>query len=291
MKYCPLLMTFMFAMQITVFANAAEEGRVGCLAGRCNKQTSGGYSQEAIADFVRNLGLDKINKGAAETSKVLANLGLGIADACSRFVKDQEFQRWGDLIGKEFDRGKFKSLYAGTPDILRLCPRFPNMTDDQKDSVFVLRSVLHAYFESTCNPSAKLTSAPNGNATGLFQLHEGSEENYSRGCKDGDSERPENSIRCTLAMLNDLAAKGQPIYQANSHWAVNRPQNRIKPHGFKKNAALTTMKAICSLPSCGANARECDKFIQETESLAIRQAAARKSVAKRSTKRARVAQR
>jgi len=270
--------TLLFVMLFNLTAGAAEEGRSPeCFDGSCARKNSKSLTTEDIRKFVTALGVEKVTQGGKEITKILNDMNVGVDRACSKFVKEDEFQKWGEFVSQEFDRGKYKYLYAGTPDLLRLCPNFPQMTDDQKDSVFILKSTLHAFFESSCNPANELRSAPNGTAAGLFQLHKGKENRYSSGCKAGDSKNPEGSIRCTLAMLDDIAYNGKNIFSFDSHWAVNRPQDRGRKAGFGKNAALSTMEAICKIPSCKATPSDCKQFIEETRLLAIEQSRQKQS--------------
>lgn len=267
MKYYTLILTLL----ITLSSSADQEGKISnCSNGNCFSATlTGNLTEKEVRAFLASIGTAKVTQGATQITKIINDMTASVDRVCSKFVKDNEFQKWGEFVSQEFDRGKYSALYAGTPDLLRLCPNFKKMTDDQKDSVFILTTTLQAYFESSCNPNASFSGAPNGTARGLFQQHEGKEHLYSRGCKAGDSRNPEGSIRCTLSMLDDIAAKGKNIFTHDSHWAVHRPQDRNIKAGFRNNAAISTMLALCKIPSCGAEPTECTQFIKETRDNAI----------------------
>lgn len=282
MKQWTAILTLLFSLTTW----AAEEGKLsGCLNNNCSSLRKGELSLQDMRDFMKTVGLEKVTQGSTEVSRILDDIPAAVNRACMKFVKGNEYSKWGEFISDELGRGKFPNLYSGTPEILHLCPNFPNLNDDQKDSIFVLKLTLTAYFESSCNPLAKYRGAPNGTAAGLFQQHEGHENKYSRGCKAGDSRTPEGSIRCTLSMLNDLAKAKKNIFSSNAHWEVSRPQNRKIPAGFHTNAALATMGAICKISYCKTPPESCKAFLEATKNVAISEAKARQKPSKRVAQR------
>jgi hypothetical protein len=175
-----------------------------------------------ISDFARVLG--EANARMSE---------LKLAPMCQQFASATQVNSWGQAIKKELHKPNMSSLYSGTRDLHRLCPRYDEMSDDERDGFWLILVSGWAQAESSCNPGASLPQqhgstygAPNGTAAGILQLHKSNEAKYtplSNACKDGDSSNPLRSLRCGLGMLNDLAKHDEDIFGDDSHFESLRP--------------------------------------------------------------------
>lgn len=181
-----------------------------------------GTSFGNISDFARVLG--EANARMSE---------LKLAPMCQQFATATQVNSWGQAIKKELHKPSMSSLYSGTRDLHRLCPRYGDMSDEERDGFWRILVSGWAQAESSCNPGAFLPQqhgstygAPNGTAAGLLGLHKGHEAKYTRlshACKDGDSSNPLRSLRCGLGMLNDLAKHDKEIFSDDSHFESLQP--------------------------------------------------------------------
>jgi hypothetical protein len=186
---------------------------------------------------------------------------------CNEFISGNTYGAFGRAMEKDFKDGRYKSLLNGNQDMGQICPNYQYLPQDYKIAVRVLERTMQARFESTCRPHVDAPGI-NGTATGLFQLHKSHEGIYSRECRNGDGHDARRSIRCTSSMLNELVEEGHNIYKFDSHWAVLEPQNSIIPRGFSKNAALTTMAAVCQISFCGAVPSYCKAVVKTAQDVA-----------------------
>lgn len=273
MKFYSLIVAFLFSVQAGAAGpsqNTKAEGRVPeCQDGSCRNNQQKVTSIEDLREFSQNLGLHKIT-ATANASQMIEAMPAGKAAQCSKFVEDSKLSTWGKVMSQDFDKGKYQALYSGPKDLVRLCPKYGEMTDSDKDALWALFGTMWVFYESSCKSSAKLGQArggrhgaPNGVANGILQLHKGKEARYSPGnCKNGDSSDPVRSLRCGLSMLNDQIERGENLFSPRSYWSTLRPQNREIPADTGAPASLFMMKKICSLKACGAQAAECNKLIE-----------------------------
>ncbi|MBC7370534.1 MAG: hypothetical protein H7326_03155 [Bdellovibrionaceae bacterium] len=260
-------------------------------------------TEEKVTDITESTQKEKVlsessistlKNGAAQAEKVIES--SPIANQCSKFAGDDEFKVWGDHFRKNFDHKKFSALYGqpkssnineaarhkGPADLLRLCPKYDQMNDDQKDGLWIVFAVPWVFFESSCNSGAVNGNATNGIAQGLLQLHKGKEQKYSGGCRQGDATDPARTFQCGLSMLNDQVLRGENVLSSATYWEVLRPQSRNVRKPFKDPPAQFIMKKICQYPSCGQTETECNKLVNTFVAQARSEANAKSSTAKRS---------
>jgi hypothetical protein len=269
---------------------------VTCPDGNCPTDSVVEPSEMAKRVFIFDLYRQTAPPPETQITTVLADLGIVgkytphqdyRPTKCDKFVSKNKYGEWGALMAKDFKDKKYAALLAGSPDVIKSCPNYPILPEDYKIAVRVLERTMHARFESTCQEHVTVPGI-NGPATGLFQLYKGNEAMYAPGqCRNGDGSEANRSIRCTSAMEDNLAKKGKPIYDVDSHWAVLETHNLNIPDGFKENAALVTMAAVCDIPFCGGVSSYCDEVHKAAESGAKSLHAKSSS---KSRKRVRVAQ-
>jgi hypothetical protein len=162
---------------------------------------------------------------------------------CDNFAAAGEMNKWGNVIDEEISRPKYSTfLSEGPKDIQKYCPNFSAMDLPEKKALNILILTAMAHYESSCNFREK-APGPNGTAAGLLQLHKGKEQNYSSGCRKGDSATPERTLICGLSMINDQINRGEKLFSPRSYWEVLRPTGRSKK-------AVKIMAAISKFPSC-----------------------------------------
>lgn len=114
------------------------------------------------------------------------------------------------------------------------CPNWPNLETPDKAQVIALLLTVMAHFESRCQPTVPNRNAPNGVARGLFQLHEGREQDYdgtTNACERNSSMDANQSIDCALAMLNIQFSRSGILFDRRSYWDVLRPQGEAQTTG------------------------------------------------------------
>ncbi len=177
---------------------------------------------------------------AKEMVKVIERLQW--SNHCEGFVNANNIGPWGEHILKSMNRVSYPELYRSTPDLINTCPNFDNLKDAEKDYVWVMVLTAMAFFESSCNRSAK-AAGPNGIAQGLMQLHLNNEQYYSDGCVRGDSLQTNLTLSCSLSMINSQLRREEKLFSQKSYWEVLRP---ISPSDKAKNIAWSLML----LPLC-----------------------------------------
>lgn len=146
------------------------------------------------------------------------------AERCERFVSEEELGEWGRHVIKSLNRTSFPQLYKGSADLPKYCPHFNDMTDEEKDYVWLMTLTAMAFYESSCKPDAS-ARGPNGTAFGLLQLHLGREQLYADGCEKNDSKKPTLNLSCGLSMLDKQLFKHNRLFSQKSYWDVLRPLN------------------------------------------------------------------
>lgn len=193
-------------------------------------------------DYDRNLGVPVIeNKNSNQNIAPVqvpvpmqASNSLNSKYYCEEFsIKPPAHRNWRSSALAELDPSKFPKFFAtsikngAASDLLKYCPNYPNLEDEQKKTILIRIVDAMVFFESTCNISAR-AKGPNGIAYGIFQLHYGREDDYARDCRRYDSKSPIRSIACALDMLHDQVENTQRIFFSGSYWDVLRPRGQTR---------------------------------------------------------------
>ncbi len=134
-------------------------------------------------------------------------------------------RNWRDLVLADLDKSKFPLFFdpPAQSDLLKYCPNFPNLTDDEKKIIWLRVVDGMVYFESSCETGAS-GAGPNGTAYGLLQLHLGREQDYARECRKNDSKNSSRSVSCGLAMVHEQLGENSKLFFEGSYWEVLRPR-------------------------------------------------------------------
>jgi hypothetical protein len=180
----------------------------------------------------RNL-IEEIQLTAA-TLREVARHTNGQAEACNSFSTSTKLNNWGKIFLQAIRNAPNPALYEGSKDILKLCPNYRSMSDEEKNGLQLMFIKNFSMSEASCKATARLPQArngnfgaPNGTAYGLFQMHLGKENLLTpktHACKPYDSQVPEKAIRCLAAHLNERVAEGYPIFTRN-HFADLDPND------------------------------------------------------------------
>ncbi len=229
-----------------------QEATAGSLNGKGKETESSAYCIECMK--ANNTSMDSLKKFTQEMRNMtngaldieIASDKMNYNNKCNNFAADGAINKWGAVINKEISRPKYSSLLTeGPKDIIKYCPNFDSMSIQERKALNILILTAMAHYESSCNFREKATG-PNGTAAGLLQLHKGREQNYSSGCRKGDSKSPERSLICGLSMINDQINRGENLFSSNSYWEVLRPAGRSRK-------AKKIMATIAQFPSCSLN--------------------------------------
>lgn len=147
---------------------------------------------------------------------------------CEEFsVVPPTSRNWREIVFSEITRQKNPIFFDPKPqsDLVKFCPNFLNLTDDEKKLIWLRVVDGMVFFESSCKPAA-VAQGPYGTAYGLMQLHAGRENDYSRNCRRNDSKSAHRSLACGIAMVHDQLDQTDTLFFAASYWEVLRPKGR-----------------------------------------------------------------
>lgn len=165
--------------------------------------------------------------------------------------KEQEIDSIAKVAGtlswknSEWDKALYKELvileplFSKAKDITTFCPKYNDLTPDQKLHALGEFMVAIAFYESGFNPSSKYMEPPplGYESIGLYQLSYEDNKGYPD-CKlnraSKNLEDPAQNIRCASIIMQKLLKDGQ-ITSADfkrglaRYWSVTRPTNKGKP--------------------------------------------------------------
>jgi|GEM_PF-2022413 len=207
-------------------------------AGTCVECSS---ASNQAAEQLRNI-RNTITADASVEDIFSINERMNFADRCENFADEDGLGKWGNTIVTEMHRERYSQLYEGTADLRAICPGFSTLNDNGKELVWVMIINAMVHLESSCQ-KGETAKGPNGTLIGLLQLHKGREGRYAQGCRNGDGNTPEGSMRCGLAMLNKQLANDDALFSRKSYWDVLRPQARSQK--YKRVQAAVRKLSIC----------------------------------------------
>lgn len=178
-------------------------------------------------------------KAAAEITRLQEKMNH--ADLCEKFAGEDGLGRYGQYISEEVikkngENYKYNHLMQGPPDLVRACPAFTEMSEDQKAGLYVLIVNAMANYESSCNIK-ETARGPNGKLIGLLQLHYQKEHRYSRGCQQGDAAKASTTFSCGFSMLDDQVRRDGVLFSSKSYWDVLRLNSKT----FKAKKIVSTI--------------------------------------------------
>ncbi|WP_413581037.1 hypothetical protein [Bdellovibrio sp. HCB288] len=184
--------------------------------------------------------LSEQDAAAIDVSRSLKKIGAD--KVCSSLVVDKEQEgRYYKAVEKAFGKYQFPLLLEGTRDLNAACPKYPTLSQKEKEEVWTVILGATSFYESSCRLLGARQGGPNGQLGGPFQLHVGKERNYGKLCRNGDAlTKDENRfIPCVLSMLEGYFGKQQkkgqeiklfPPRQASAtYWEVLQ-SNAAKHH-------------------------------------------------------------
>jgi len=169
--------------------------------------------------------------------------------ACRAFAADGKYGSLGQAVIQEVHRPENRALYDGSSDLHNnYCPNYRNMTNAEKDGLWVLFTAGWSEQESSCDSRAT-KRCENGTCAGIIQLHRNAENTYNGDkhlCQRGSSQRADTSLRCGLSMLNNSIEKGRNLFSANSHFGT------LLPNGSQGSGLI--INSIKRYAPCGYSA-------------------------------------
>lgn len=149
---------------------------------------------------------------------------IGMSPACTTFIRqDGMFGPWGMHVMNMLSESKHPNLFRENLDDMKgICPRFHQMSFDEKKNFWAWVITSMADGESSCREKLKARGV-NGTVAGLLQMHLGKEHVY--GCRKGiNSLNAKDNIECGLTILNNDIRRTNKLFPRNrNYWEVLRP--------------------------------------------------------------------
>lgn len=231
-----LLITMSTTLLVSLSLSAAELSYSSETEGRACVDCSTIENRDAYSEPTA---AEALFKAAAEITRLQEKMNH--ADLCEKFAGEEGLGRYGRIISEEVIKKegagyKYNQLMQGPPDLVRACPAFTTMNEDQKAGLYVLIVNAMANYESSCNIN-ETARGPNGKLIGLLQLHYQKEHQYSRGCQQGDASKASTTFSCGFSMLNDQVRRDGVLFSSKSYWDVLRLNSKT----FKAKKIVSTI--------------------------------------------------
>ncbi len=154
------------------------------------------------------------------------------------------------LMAKEVIQSRdFGLLDADIKDMKKFCPRYSNLSSDEKEDFFANLIATMARYESDLKPRTTFKENNGNVSAGLLQISYGSlYPIYKKnGCDDisvaEDLKNPRNNIECGLGIMSILVKKDGFLAKnattgASRYWSVLRPPYTVYIKSLKKSVKL-----------------------------------------------------
>lgn len=205
-----------------------------------NPSVRGGFMNKWGGILYLSFFMTALAQGAIQQSTSLSSASKTILKGYNTKYYCQEFSmlapeksNWREFFLAEITAKKYPALFedrlnqGAASDLIKYCPNYPNLDDDQKKIILLRLVDGMTFFESTCKITAK-AKGPNGTAFGILQLHLGREQDYARYCNKFDAKNPKKSLTCGLDMLEDQVLNNKRIFSSDSYWDVLRPRGAAR---------------------------------------------------------------
>ncbi len=164
------------------------------------------FRDSTIADEIYEQA-DVNDKDAAAIDIARSLKKIGADKVCKAVVNQEEEGRYYKSVELAFSKNKFPNLARGTTDLIAACPKYPTLSQKEKEEVWTTILGSMAFYESTCRQLGSRPGGPNGNLGGPFQLHVNHEDSPSYHgylCRKGDALTKDSNrfIPCVLSMLD-----------------------------------------------------------------------------------------
>lgn len=119
----------------------------------------------------------------------------------------------------------------GMSDGVRACPKWRQLSQQDRVHFWVWTFAAIAWDESTCKSNARNANATNGVAVGLMQLDEQRSARYWRGpnCNGSSVAAPTQNVLCSLDIMEELLKGRQGVYKTNGNlWGTNSYWQKLR---------------------------------------------------------------
>lgn len=119
----------------------------------------------------------------------------------------------------------------GMSDGIRACPKWRQLSQQDRIHFWVWTFTAIAWDESTCMPNARNANATNGVAVGLMQLDEQLSARSWRGpnCRSRSVAGATQNVLCSLDIMEELMKGRQGVYKTNGHlWGSNSYWQKLR---------------------------------------------------------------
>ncbi|WP_142699761.1 hypothetical protein [Bdellovibrio sp. ZAP7] len=199
--------------------------------------SAGSFKSSSITDQIYQT--EEVEDRDAAAIDVARSLNrIGAEKACKAVVNQEEEGRYYKSVEFAFSQNKFPNLTRGTTDLIAVCPKYPTLSQKEKEEVWTTILGAMAFYESTCRQLGSRRGGPNGNLGGPFQLHVDHEDSPSYNgylCRKGDATTKDSNrfIPCVLSMLDGYMS---------SH-AKRMAKKGVAPQDISKNLRLFPERA------------------------------------------------
>lgn len=233
-------MKFLFLFLFSISLHASNDVIVDLLAEM--ESISQGPSAFACFDFFDNGGLSGVyRENKADCSKFVTNNGsLGLH---GKIIYDH--------LGKV---SKSKYLSSNLPGMAEICPKWGNLSTEQRKVFWVWFFAAIAWKESTCNEKAINKAASGGTAVGYLQLNEKTSARKWRGGESGSScgapdvHRADSNLKCGVEIFNEQLRGREGLYEGNGQLSgkgSNSYWQDLRGPGKNKIKAMVKTYPLC----------------------------------------------
>lgn len=184
------------------------------------------------------------------------------AGSCENFMnKEGKMKGWGFTALEGIKRHPASFGEKVPSDIARWCPNYAKFSKEERDLYWVWTLTSMASSESSCNPGANNTSAPNGTAYGLLQVE-------PKICPKADNLAvPTQNITCAVDRLADeldgranlmTGTSSSPDRNRNTYWGPLRCDDYNRRRGGDIVGSLKTRCLMTQYTKCGMPERKCN---------------------------------
>lgn len=192
-----------------------------------------------------------------EITKVPLSAGYSAKGAdCSGYIRaDGSLGPLGSTIVdhmKTINEAKF--LENDLPGVQSFCPRWPSLTQTEKEYFWVWLMAAISFKETTCGANTINRAATHGIAIGHLQLNKIRKDRYWRGGKSGEScgvqdiAPDEANIKCGLEILNEQLKGKEGAYKGNGK--LFGPGAHSYWHHLRLKNGGTIIKLLKDFPLC-----------------------------------------
>lgn len=175
---------------------------------------------------------------------------------CSDFIKaDGSLGSLGNTIASHIKTINGSKYFENNlPGVQSFCPKWPNLTDIEKEYFWIWLMAAISFKETTCGANTVNRAATHGTAVGHLQINKPRKDRYWRGGESGDScgvpdvAPAQANIMCGLEILNEQLKGRDGAYKGNGN--LFGPGAHSYWHHLRLKNGGTIIKLLKDFPLC-----------------------------------------